>query len=153
MSRFTANSAFMRQIRAAGAERVRRIEHDSERDRILRDRLAKGKIDPTDDDAHLQAAAYVLRNTVLQHASLELTGDRLWIGEARGSNGHKHQAGFGLRAMEACVMAWDGEHAWDVEHPPADVVISVRDWLEPVERWSWDVRRTGSVPQGQPSFW
>jgi hypothetical protein len=153
MSRFTANSAFMRQMRAAGAERDRRVEHDSERERILSDRLAKGQIDPDDPDAHLKAAAYVLRNTVLQNATLNLTGDRLWIGEARGTNGNKHQAGFGLRAMEACVSAWEGEHEWDPEHPPVDVIISVRDWLEPVERWSWDVRRTGSVPLGQPSFW
>ncbi|MDQ8046291.1 MAG: hypothetical protein AAGC46_13585 [Solirubrobacteraceae bacterium] len=143
----------MRQLRAAHSQRTRRLEHASERDRILRDRLTKGKIDPKADDAYEQAAGFVLRHTVLRNVALEVIGDRLWIGESRGQNGIKHQAGFGLRALEACVNAWDGDFLWDPEHPSDEVMISVRDWLEPVERWSWDIRRTGAMPDGQPSFW
>lgn len=153
MSRFTANSSFMRQIRAANSQRRRELEHAGERDRIFRARCAAAGIEITTPDAEQIAARHLLRETPFRNNSLTFTADRLWIGEGHVGNGLKHQAGFGLAAMEACVSAWDGEFTWDAQRPPLDVVISVRDWYEPTERWSWDVRRTGAVPENQPPFW
>ncbi len=143
----------MRQIRASSVQRVRQAQQDDDRERRLLARMEKAGVDPETPDAPVITARFIFKDTVLKNATIELAGDRLWIGEGDRTNSAKHQAGFGLQAMEACVQAWDGEHAWDESKPDARVMISVRDWLEPSERWSWDVRRTGSVPQGQPSFW
>ena len=153
MSRFTANSSFMRQIRAANSQRRRELQHANERDRIFRDRCQNAGIDTTTPDAETIAARHLLRDTPLRNCTLRFTGDRLWIGEGHVGNGAKHQAGFGLAAMQACVDAWGGDFTWDPQRPDLEVVISVRDWMEPSERWSWDVRRTGAVPEDQPPFW
>lgn len=153
MTRFSANSSFLRQIRANHERRARQVQHDNDRDRILHARMKKAGVDPSEPHARDITAKFLFKDTVLRNAQIELVGDRLWIGEAQNDAAQKHQAGFGLQAMEACIMAWDGEHLWRVDAPDPEVMISVRDWLDPIERWSWDVRRTGSVPSDQPSFW
>ncbi|MDO9353883.1 MAG: hypothetical protein Q7T55_09315 [Solirubrobacteraceae bacterium] len=153
MTQFSSNSSYLRQIRAAHERRVRQVQHDNDRDRILHARIVKAGLDPADPDSPELAARFLFRDTCLRNATIVLQDDRLWIGEGERGNSAKHQAGFGLEAMQACVQAWDGEHLWNDAHPDPRVMISVRDWLEPIERWSWDVRRTGSVPTGQPSFW
>jgi hypothetical protein len=153
MSRFNANSSFMRQIRAAEAQHKRAMEHDNERERLYRSRCAAAGVDPEAKDAPLIAARHLFKDTIFQNAPLQFTSERLWVGEGRIGNGLKHQAGFGLSAMQACVQAWPDEFAWLVDRPAPDVVLSIRDWLEPTDRWSWDVRRTGDAPADQPSFW
>ena len=137
----TANSSFLRQIRANHERRVRQLQHDDDRERIFHARCKKAGVDASDPNAPELVAKFLFRETCLRIATIKLTDDRLWIGEGASGNGAKHQAGFGLQAMEACIRAWDGEHTWDENAPDARVMISVRDWLEPIERWSWDVRR------------
>ena len=153
MTRFDANNSFLRQIRASHSRRLRLMQQASDRERILQSRLTKASVSGDDPGAYEQAVRFLLKDTPLCNARIEFTDDRLWIGDGERGSGSKHQAGFGLDAMNACVSAWDGDHAWDPEHPDPNVIISVRDWLDPIDRWSWDVRRTGSVPMGQPSFW
>ena len=153
MTRFEANNSFLRQIRASHSRRLRLMQQASDRERILQSRLDKAGVAADDPQAFELAVRHLLKDTPLCNAEMEFTGDRLWIGNGERGNGSKHQAGFGLEAMQACVSSWDGDHTWDADHPDPAVMISVRDWLDPIDRWSWDVRRTGSVPLGQPSFW
>ena len=153
MTRFDANNSFLRQIRASHSRRMRLMQQATDRERILQGRLSKAGVSADDPDAYELAVRFLFKDSPLCNAKIEFTDDRLWIGDGERGNGSKHQAGFGLDAMYACVNAWEGDHLWDPEHPDPNVIISVRDWLDPVDRWSWDVRRTGSVPLGQPSFW
>lgn len=153
MSRLAANDTFLRQIRAAHSQRMRELEQASERERILVARLKAASVEPDAANAELAAIRHLLRDTVFKNAAVNLEGERLWIGNGAVGSGQRHQAGFGLAAMQACVSAWPDEFAWNADAPQPDVMISVRDWLEPSERWSWDVRRTGQAPPDQPSFW